>query len=284
MKQNIIIIILLLLSPSLLCADDALQYISNLKLPTELDFCGERVPLNNSEIRERAEREYYLLLQQPGQLALYLKRAGRYFQVYEKSLKKMNLPDDLKYLSVAESALIQARSSKSALGLWQFMEGTAKTYGLRVDKYVDERLNVEKSTEAALKYLSSGKKSLGSWTLAAAGYNMGNQGVRNAMNKQKVDNYFDLYLNEETSRFIFRIVLIKEFMKNAARYGLNFAQSAKYEDKNTKSITINGDIPNLYEWAKANHNLYKDIKLLNPWILTDELPSGKWEILIYDKK
>jgi hypothetical protein len=260
-----------------------LQFIANIPFPKELDFCGEKVPLDNPEIRERAEREFYLLLQQPGQLVLYIKRSGKYFPIYERIIKGMNLPDDLKYLSVAESALYQSRSSKNAYGLWQFMEGTAKTYGLRIDKYVDERAHFEKSTVAALTYLSNARKNLGSWTLAAAGYNMGNEGVRKAMAKQKVNNYFDLYLNEETSRFIFRIVLIKELLKNSSKYGLDFSNDEIYSFDKTKIVKVNGSIPDLCDWASSNKNSYKDIKLLNPWILTDQLPDGQWEIMIIDK-
>ncbi|MPN01492.1 hypothetical protein SDC9_148701 [bioreactor metagenome] len=144
-------------------------------------------------------------------------------------------------------------------------------------------MHIEKSTVAALTYLSASKKSLGTWTLAAAAYNMGNAGVRRAMEKQNVNNYFDLYLNEETSRFIFRIVIIKELMKNSNRYGLDIAPEATYMLKNIKTIQVDGAIPDLYEWASKNKNLYKDVKLLNPWILTDQLPAGKWEITIYDK-
>jgi len=258
--------------------------ISQIPFPKELDFCGERVPLENPEVRERAEREFYLLLQQQGQLALYLKRAGRFFPIYERVLKEMNLPDDLKYLSVAESALFQSRSSANAFGLWQFMEATAKSHGLRIDKFVDERANVEKSTRAALTYLSSRHKNFGSWALAAAAYNMGATGLRNAMNNQKVDNYYDLFLNSETSRFVFRIVIIKELMKNAQKYGIDFAEDELYSFGNIKTITVNAAIPNLTEWAARHNNLLKDVRLLNPWILTNELPSGNWKILVYDKK
>ena len=257
--------------------------ISKIPFPKELDFCGEKVPLDNPEVRERAEREFYLLLQQQGQLALYLKRSGKYFPIYERIIKEMNLPDDLKYLSVAESALFQSRSSKNAFGLWQFMEATAKSYGLRVDKFVDERSHFEKSTRAALTYLSASNKSFGSWTLAAAAYNMGNAGVRNAINNQKVNNYYDLFLNEETSRFIFRIIIIKELMKNSKKYGIDFSQDELYSFGKTRTVKVDGAIPNLIEWAAKHNNLYKDVRLLNPWILTAELPNGKWEIVIYDK-
>lgn len=259
------------------------SWISSISLPNKLDFCGERVPLEIPEVRERAEREFYLLLQQPGQLCLYLKRSGKYFPIYEKLLAENKLPDDLKYLSVAESALYQSRSSKNALGLWQFMQGTAKSYGLIVDKYVDERCNVKKSTVAALRYLKNGRESLGSWTLAAAGYNMGNAGVRRAMTRQNISNYYDLFLNEETSRFVFRIVIIKELMKNSKRYGLNFNEKDLYSLGDVSTRKINGAIKDLENWAVENKYLYKDIKLLNPWILTNELPSGSWEILVPKK-
>ena len=253
------------------------------KLPSELSWCNEKVPLTDPEVRERAEREFYLLLQQKGQIVLYIKRSGKYFPIFEKIIKEQNLPDDLKYLSVAESALYMSRSSKSAFGLWQFMEGTAKTYGLRVDKFVDERANIIKSTNAAMKYLSSSKKSFGSWTLAAAAYNMGNTGVSNALKNQSIDNYWDLYLNEETSRFIFRIVLIKEIMKNPERYGIFVNEKDKYSLGKTKIEKVNGKIDDLIKWAKSKKNSYKDVRLLNPWILTNGLPDGNWEITIYDK-
>ena len=257
--------------------------ISQIPFPKELDFCGEKVPLHIPEVRERAEREFYLLLQQQGQLALYLKRANRFFPIYERIIKEMNLPDDLKYVSVAESALFQSRSHRDAFGLWQFMEATAREYGLRVDKYVDERANVEKSTRAALTYLQRGHRSFGSWALAAAGYNMGNAGLRRAMTRQNVDNYYDLFLNEETSRFVFRIIIIKELMKNAKKYGIDFPADELYCFGNIRTVKVNGSIPDLFEWSARHKNLYKDVRLLNPWIRTDQLPNGNWEIIIYDK-
>ncbi len=258
-------------------------WISDVSFPKKLDFCGERVPLESPDIRERAEREFYLLLQQPGQLCLYLKRAGRYFPIYEKIIAEQNLPEDLKYLSVAESALYQSRSSKNALGLWQFMKGAGRLYGLTINKFIDERCNVEKSTYAAMKYLKNGKKNLGAWTLAAAGYNMGNAGVRKAMESQNVSNYYDLFLNEETSRFIFRIVIIKELMENARKYGLDFTKDELYSFGDVKKIKVSGSIKNLKKWALSKKYLYKDIKLLNPWILKNKLPQGEWEILVPQK-
>lgn len=250
------------------------------EFPKQLDFCGERVPLEIPEVRERAEREFYLLLQQSGQLCLYLKRAGVYFPIYEKLLRENNMPTDLKYLSVAESALFQSRSSKEAFGLWQLMKGTAQSHGLIVNDFIDERANVAKSTKAALKYLSNAKKTLGSWTLAAAGYNMGVAGVKNALATQGVNNYYDLYLNSETSRFVFRIVIIKEFMSNADKYGLNFSEDELYSLGSTKTIKVKGPVEDLISWSKLNHYLYKDVRLLNPWILKTKLPAGDWELLV----
>ncbi|MDQ1266999.1 MAG: rane-bound lytic murein transglycosylase, partial [Bacteroidota bacterium] len=180
-----------------------IDVLCTIKLPEKLEFCGETVPLDNEEVWERAEREFYTLLQQPGQIILYLKRAGRYFPMFESKLKEAGLPDDMKYLSVAESALYMARSAKDAVGLWQFIASTGKMMGLQIDDYVDERRHPEKSTDAAIKYLLQGYAKHKSWLLAAAGYNMGHENLIENARYQTADDYFDLFLNEETSRYIF---------------------------------------------------------------------------------
>ncbi len=261
------------------------EYISSLTLPEKLELCGERIPLEIPEVRERAEREFYLLLQQPGQIILYLKRAGRFFPMFERIIAENGLPDDVKYLAVAESALYQSRSSKGAVGLWQFMEGTAKQLGLRVTNEVDERRNPEKSTQAAMRYLRQGLNARkGNWMLTFAGYNMGQQGVANAMAFQDSDSYFDLFLNEETSRFIFRIAIIKELMANAEKYGFKIPKWELYTPDKIKSIKVSNAISNLNDWAKSEGTNYKDVKLLNPWILGRSLPAPArgeyWEIAI----
>lgn len=249
------------------------QYLCNLKLPENLDFCGERIPLEIPEVKERAEREFYLLLQQPGQIILYLKRAGKYFPLFEKILKEKGLPEDIKYLSVAESALYMARSPKDALGLWQFIPETARKMGLQVDEYVDERCHPEKSTYAAIKYLLEGYNQHKSWILAAAGYNMGHTNLLNNIYFQNFSDYFELFLNEETSRYIFRIVVIKEIMKNSEKYGFKLDSCEIYKPEKYKIIKWNGEIPNLAEWAREHKTTYKNIKLLNPWILKRSLPK-----------
>lgn len=268
-------------------AQNHFDFISNLQLPQKLDFCGEEAPLHIEEVRERAEREFYLLLQQPGQLILYLKRAGRYFPMIEQKLKENKMPDDIKYLAVAESALYMSRSSKNALGLWQFMEATGRMFGLIINSNVDERCHPERSTEAALKYLKQGYQNLGSWSLAAAGYNMGQTGVKNRLSHQGADGYFDLYLNEETSRFVFRIMIIKELMKNAAKYGITLSENQIYQPYQGDIVKVNTPINDLSVWAKERGFSYKDIRIMNPWILDPKLPAppsgSSYEILVPKK-
>jgi hypothetical protein len=254
-------------------------YLSSIELPKKMDYCGERIPLEIPEVKERVEREFYLLLQQPGQVILYLKRSGRYFPDMEKILKEENLPDDLKYLSVAESALYMSRSPKGAVGLWQFMEATAKTMGLEVNEYVDERRNPIKSCRAAAKYLRQGYNKHKSWTMASAGYNMGHGGVSENKDFQGVNDFFDLFLNEETSRYILRIAVIKEIMQHPVDYGFLLKKEQLYKDDKTKSIEVSSEISNLAEWAKKHGTTYKDVKILNPWILKRSLPSpGKGKV------
>jgi len=252
--------------------------------PDTVYLCGEQIPLDVPEVRERAEREYFLLLQDPGQVMLYLKRSGKYFPMYEKLFKEAGLPEDLKYLSVAESALYQSRSVKSALGLWQFMEGTGRSMGLQIDKFVDERCHPVKSTKAAIAYLKNGYKSHRSWISTLAGYNMGNFGVSESMKYQNALDYFSLYLNEETSRFVFRILAIKLVMSNPEMHGYHLQDSDYYKQDDIQKVDWPKSITDLSEWAKSQGTSYKNVKLLNPWILGRSLPNpqnGKvWEICI----
>lgn len=258
--------------------------ISEFRLPDSLSFCGESVPLWDVEVRERAEREFYINLQTPGQILLYLKRSGRYFPMFDSHLQSATMPSDLKYVSVAESALFMARSPKDAVGLWQFIPGTARELGLVVNEEVDERRNPTLSTQAALKYLMQGYQSSKSWTNAVAGYNMGHGSLHENMHYQGSTNYYDLFLNEETSRYVLRIVIIKHLMENAADYGVTVSKPDRYVEPQTRSISIRDRIPNLAEWAKMNGTTYKQVKLLNPWILKRNLPAppnGRhWEVLI----
>ncbi|RPI66889.1 MAG: hypothetical protein EHM43_10535, partial [Ignavibacteriae bacterium] len=222
-------------------------------------------------------------LQSPGQIMLYLKRSGRYFPMYERILKEEGVPDDLKYVSVAESALFMARSAKDAVGLWQFIAPTAKSVGLQVDEMVDERRHPEKSTRAACTYLRNGYQSNGSWTNAVAGYNMGHENFDDNIRFQGSKNYYDLYLNEETSRYVLRIAVIKHLMEHAHEYGIIVPVGDRYNPDPTKSVKVTEPITDLAQWAKANGSTYKDVKLRNPWILKRGLPapkSGAWAVTL----
>mgnify|MGYP003337343080 CR=1 FL=1 len=254
-----------------------LAFLSNVPFPESLTFCGEKVPLDIPEVRERAEREFYLNLQTPGQLILYIKRAGKFFPIFDQLFKEENVPEDLKYLAVAESALFMARSPKDAIGVWQFMEPTARSMGLRVDEFVDERRHVVKSTKAAIKYLKSGHSSLKNWSFAAAGYNMGHGSVKENIDFQKGKTFYDLFLNEETSRYVLRIAIIKELMEHAEKYGLQISDDECYKPSKVKAVKVDKAIVDLAEWAINNGTSYKDVKLLNPWILKRTLPTPKGE-------
>lgn len=260
------------------------QPISQWNLPASLDFCGERVPLDIPEVRERAEREFYVNLQTPGQIILYLKRSGKYFPMYERVLNETKAPQDLKYLSVAESALIMSRSPKDAVGLWQFIPATARQFGLIVNDYVDERRHPEKSTRAAIAYLKQGFDSNASWTNSAAGYNMGHGSFLENISYQGKKNFYDLYLNEETSRYILRIAVIKHIMQHAREYGIVVHEHDRYREEKSKIVRVSDAISNLAEWAAQNGTSYKDVKLLNPWIIGRQLPApargSTWDISI----
>jgi hypothetical protein len=251
--------------------------ISALELPAKLDFCGEAIPLNDPDVRKRMDREFLLNLQWDGQVMLYLKRSGEYFPIFERILAEEGAPDDLKYLSVAESALFQSQSNKGALGLWQFIPETGRRYGLRVDDVVDERKDPEKSTRAAIRYLRDNKNRFGSWALAAASYNMGEAATDDDLSFQKGNSYFDLFLNEETSRYLFRIVALKEIMQHAEKYGYFLQQGEYYRLPKYTVVTEADAISNLATWAVAHGTTYKDIKLANPWILKRSLPRPAGE-------
>jgi len=184
--------------------------MSSLRLARPQSFCGEPVPMDNPEVRERFEREFLLSVWNEPQVILWLKRSKRYFTIVEPMLKSAGLPDDLKYVAVAESALRpHAGSRQGAMGFWQFMPSTGQKYGLTIDSLKDERRNIFRSTEAAIRYFKELREEFGSWTLAAAAYNMGEQGLMSEILEQRTDNYYELYLPLETQGFLFRILAIK---------------------------------------------------------------------------
>ena len=249
-------------------------------IPGQIDFAGETVPLDLFYVREAWEKDFLLLLGQEYQSILYLKRSQKYFPFIEAEIKKLSLPDDLKYIAVAESGLLEnAVSSAGALGIWQFMPGTARDRGLIVDKNIDERKNFEKSTIAALGYLQFLYDQFHNWTLATASYNAGHNRIKDSVEKQKVENYYSLYLNKETSRYLFRILAIKEIMQNPEKYGL-FLSSRDYFSWPDYQAVSTGKIDALETWSRSQGSNLKLIKELNPWILGNELPEGNWSLKI----
>jgi hypothetical protein len=242
-----------------------------LKLPSNLDFSGEAVPLDQPDIRERLDKELLVNTYWQSNMMLLLKRANKYFPTIEPILEEEGVPDDFKYLAVIESALENVRSPKGAKGFWQIMPGTAKEYGLEVNSNVDERYHIEKSTRVACAYLKKAKKRLGSWTLAAASYNRGMYGIDRLLSKQLSDNYYDLLLNSETSRYVFRILAVKEIMSNPRAYGFIFDTEDLYQPIPIRKIGLDTAIGNIAQFAKEQSINYKILKIHNPWLIQNHL-------------
>ena len=243
----------------------------------QMDFAGEEVPTYMADVQERLDKEMITNMNYHTNTTLVLKRANKVFPVLEPILAKYGIPDDFKYLAVIESSLVNAVSPAGARGVWQFMPLTAKEKGMEVSDQVDERYHLEKATEAACKYFLSAKEKFGSWTLAAASYNGGIGGIKSKMEEQQVDNYYDLLLTEETSRYVFRILALKEIMKNAANYGFSIPKEALYYPIATKKIVVDSTITDLAQFAKSQGVNYKILKLHNPWLRDKMLlnASGK---------
>ncbi|MEO5789466.1 lytic transglycosylase domain-containing protein, partial [Gelidibacter sp.] len=220
------------------------------KIPDDLNFADEPMPLSDPDVYERMDRELLVNTYWQSNGLLMFKRAQKYFPVIEPILKKHGIPDDFKYLAVIESGLTNAVSPAGARGVWQIMPATAKENGLEVNENVDERYNLEKSTEVACKYLLQSKRSLGSWTLAAAAYNAGNGGISRRLKEQNVNGYYDLLLGEETGRYMFRIVALKEIMNNPKTYGFNFEEPDLYSNIPTFNVVVDKEIPNFTAFAE----------------------------------
>ncbi|MCH8547113.1 MAG: lytic transglycosylase domain-containing protein [Cryomorphaceae bacterium] len=237
-----------------------------------VQFAGEHVPLNDPEIRERYDREILSNTYFQSQGLLYFKRANRYFPTIEPILKQHNIPDDFKYLALIESGLMNVVSPAGAAGFWQFMKTTGPQYGLEVNNYVDERYHLEKATHAACKYLKDAYKKFGSWALAAAAYNAGPARIEKSLSEQRVSNYFDLYLNQETARYVFRIMAVKEIIENPIEYGFHFDEEDLYSTNNTYNIQVDKTIPSLVDFAIDHGVTYKLLKHYNPWLRSTTLP------------
>ena len=243
----------------------------------KMDFAGEEVPTFMADVQERLDKEMITNMNYHTNTTLVIKRANKVFPIIEPILAKYGVPDDFKYLAVIESSLVNAVSPAGARGVWQFMPATAKEKGMEVSDEVDERYHLEKSTEAACKYLLVAKEKFGSWTLAAASYNGGMNGISKKMEEQEVADYYDLLLTEETSRYVFRILALKEIMSQSEKYGFKIPNEALYYTVPTRKIVIDSSITDLAQFAKTQGVNYKILKIHNPWLRDKKLTitSGK---------
>jgi len=239
--------------------------------PESISFAGENAPLFSDDIWERYDKEILKNVYWQSNTMLYLKRANKFFPIIEPILKQNNIPDDFKYLALIESGLENVVSPAGAAGFWQFMKGTAKDYGMEVNSEVDERYNLEISTLAACQYLQKSYNKFGNWTMAAASYNVGINGLSNRSKTQKSNNYYDLYLPNETSRYVFRILVVKEILENPTKYGFIFREKDLYNYPKTIKMELNKLNVNLPEYALEIGVNYKILKQYNPWLRSETL-------------
>ncbi len=255
---------------------DLPQIIKSADLNKAFDFAGEQLPMDNFDVKERLDREIHRNAYYHSNTILNIKKARRFFPMIERILAENGLPDDLKYLAVAESDLGNATSPAGAKGIWQFMRGTAKELGLQIDSEVDERYHYEKATHAACKFLKKYRDRFGSWTLAAAAYNMGAAGLSKEMKAQKEQSYYDLNLNQETAKYVFRIVALKEIMNNPRAFGFYIDDLEKYPPiSDYIDIVVDGAVENWGTFAQQNGTTYRMLKVYNPWLVSSKLTNSK---------
>ena len=256
--------------------------INDFPLPKSVNLCDEPIPLERRYVREMLDREFTIAIWDRAQVFLWLKRGGRYFPLIERKLAEASMPLDLKYLAVAESSLLPTvRSHKGAVGIWQFIAETGRLNGLRVDRSIDERRSVQRSTEAAIRYLNSLREIFGNWTLALAAYNCGEEALENRIKEQGTVNYYRLDLPLETERFIFRIAAIKIIMENPERYGYNIAPEHVYEPITCDTVPVIVQTSILISSiAQALVTDFKAIKEMNLHILGKQLPEGRYNIYV----
>jgi membrane-bound lytic murein transglycosylase D len=262
-------------------AHNPIYAIYSLDIPENLEFAGEKVPMEYFDVWEAFDRELLVNTYWQSQTLLFIKRANRFFPVIEPILKEYGIPDDFKYLALAESGLTNAISPAGAVGVWQFLRGTAIDYGLEVNDEVDERYHLEKSTVAASRFLLESYNSYGNWTMAAASFNAGRRGMNNQIGIQKETNYYDLLLNEETQRYLFRILAIKEILENPVKYGFYVRETDLYPPIEAIDIEVKTSVKDFADFAKEFNTNYKMVKFLNPWLRKPNLTnrSGKTYII-----
>jgi len=248
--------------------------ISAIDIPADLNFAGEPVPQEDPEIMERVDREFLVNTYWQSNALLLMKRAHKYFPVMEPILAKNGVPDDFKYLAVAESGLENVVSPAGATGFWQIMKGTGREYGLEVNDNVDERYHIEKATQVACDYLNKWKDRFGSWTLTAAAYNAGPAGIQKYMDIQQVEDYYDLLLGQETGRYVFRILAIKEILSNRDKYGFQLEEDDMYTKVPTFTVEVDTVVTNWADFAELYEINYKVLKRHNPWLREPHLNNA----------
>lgn len=249
--------------------------VFSLPTPEKITFAGEEVPLATFGVREKLDRELLVNTYWHSNTLLMFKRSNRWFPVIEPILAANGIPDDFKYLAVIESGLTNAVSPAGATGFWQFLKSTGQSYGLEVNNEVDERYHVTKSTEAACKYLNDAYEKFGDWALVAASYNMGMGGLNKQLKRQKVDRYWDLLLNEETSRYVYRILAIKEILNSGSTYGFVVRPADLYPPYDVREVTIDSSVADLADFAIEEGVNYNILKSLNPWLRQSYLNNAK---------
>lgn len=254
------------------------QYaIYSLPLPKEVDLAGEPVPMEDPQVREAYDQELLVNTYWQSQTLLFLKRKARYFPQMRPIFQEHGIPEDLLYLSLIESGLTQVKSPAGAVSFWQIMESTGREYGLEISEEVDERYHLEKSTHAACRYLKKAYQKLGSWTLAAASYNMGMSGVQRQLKRQSGDNFYDLTLNPETARYLYRLLAVQEIMEHPRDYGFHLRPQDSYDPIPTHCVAVDTAIDDLGKFANELGINYRILKFHNPWLRYEYLPrkAGK---------
>ena len=242
-------------------------------LPDTLYFAGERVPLNLYYVRESLDRELVSNMYYQSSTLFNIKRAARVFPIIERILKEEGVPEDFKYLCVIESNLQNVTSPAGAQGYWQFMKATGQKYGLEISDEIDMRNDLEASTHAACKFLKYLKSRLGSWTNAAAAYNCGENGLEKRLGNQQQSNYYELLLNRETQRYVYRILALKLIMQHPQDYGYYVRRCDTYPELPYEEVTLSGKNVDLVQFAIQNGTTYKMLRTMNPWITTDNLKN-----------
>lgn len=250
------------------------QNIRSIQMKDHYDFAGERVPVENFDILERLERELLVNTYWHSSTVLNIKMANRFFPIIEPILAEEGVPDDFKYLAVAESNLRNVTSPAGAKGIWQFLGSTGRSYGLEINSEVDERYHYEKATRAACRYLKDYYEKMGSWTLVAAAYNMGGPRLMRFMESQRALDYYDLNLFEETNRYVFRILAFKEIMENPSEFGFYIGSADKYPPFDEIDwVEVDTPIQNLGDFASDHGISYRMLKVYNPWLIDNSLKS-----------